>query len=298
MKILQIIIFFLFLNIGYSQNISPYILGVESTESPESLIKTVRMNLEKNAINVVGEYSPANDKNRTVLVISSTELDNSVKKIGGLAAFASVLKVALTTDGTITKVSYTNPTYWGYAYYRFDFDKVSANFMQLKKHLENAMKESGTFIGKSFGSKKGLSTKDLQKYHYMIGMPYFDDTVELGSFSNHATAVSKIDANIKKGIPGVKLVFKKTIPGKNATLYGFALSSTNGESKFLPIIDTSLPKHTAFLPYEVLVDGDKVVMLHGRFRFAISFPDLTMGKFSKIMSTPGDVEKLLQQVVK
>jgi len=43
--------------------------------------------------------------------------------------------------------------------------------------------------------------------------------------------------------------------------------------------------------------GGKVLMLHGRFRIAISFPDLTMGTFSKIMSTPGNIEDLLKQVV-
>jgi hypothetical protein len=38
-------------------------------------------------------------------------------------------------------------------------------------------------------------------------------------------------------------------------------------------------------------------MLHGRYRIALSFPDLTMGTFSKIMSTPGDIEDLLKQLV-
>ena len=66
----------------------------------------------------------------------------------------------------------------------------------------------------------------------------------------------------------------------------------------MPIIDIGTPKHTAFLPYEVLVVGKKVHMLHGRYRIALSFPDLTMGTFSKIMSTPGDIEELLEQLVK
>ena len=132
----------------------------------------------------------------------------------------------------------------------------------------------------------------------MFGMPYFDDTIELGDFDNYTAALAKVESSVKKGIPNVKMVYKVAIPGKELTLYGFALSGADGESRFLPIIDINKPKHTAFLPYEILVMGNKVYMLHGRYRIAISFPDLTMGTFSKIMSTPGNIEDLLKQLVK
>jgi len=66
----------------------------------------------------------------------------------------------------------------------------------------------------------------------------------------------------------------------------------------MPIIDLASPKHTAFLPYELLVKYGEAHMLHGRFRIALSFPDLTMGTFTKIMSTPGAIEELLGQLTK
>jgi len=168
----------------------------------------------------------------------------------------------------------------------------------LNERLEKTLKESGNFIGRSFGSQNGLSVKDLRKYHYMLAMPYFDDVVELAHFDNYSAALTKIESSLKKGVPNVKLVSKVTIPGKDLTLYSFALSGEKGESRFLPIIDINQRKHTAFLPYEVLVSGNQVLMLHGRYRIALSFPDLTMGTFSKIMSTPGDIEDLLKQLVK
>jgi hypothetical protein len=43
--------------------------------------------------------------------------------------------------------------------------------------------------------------------------------------------------------------------------------------------------------------GNEVHMLHGRFRIALAFPDLTMGTFTKIMSTPGNIQDLLEQLV-
>ncbi|MBK7409999.1 MAG: hypothetical protein IPJ40_19290 [Saprospirales bacterium] len=129
-------------------------------------------------------------------------------------------------------------------------------------------------------------------------MPYFDDTEKLATFDSHQAALDKVEANIKKGVPNVSMVYKVKVPGQDLTLYGFALSGNSGEGKFLPIIDIGTPKHTTFLPYEVLVMGKEVHMLHGRYRIALSFPDLTMGTFTKIMSTPGDIEDLLAQLVK
>ena len=66
----------------------------------------------------------------------------------------------------------------------------------------------------------------------------------------------------------------------------------------MPIIDIAQQKHVTFLPYELLVVGKEVGMLHGRFRIALSFPDLTMGTFTKIMSTPGEIEDLLSSLTK
>lgn len=281
-----------------AQNLKPYIVGFETTEAIAPTQAKLVKQLEQNGIKVVGQYQPANDKNRSIIIFTSAELENSIKKIGGLTGFAATLRIGITSGNGKTVVTYTNPEYWGNAYFRNDFDLVSANYKTLNDHLVNAMKVSDEYNGKSFGSKNGLTVKDLRKYHYMMAMPYFDDVVELAKFDNYATAIAKIETNLKKGVPNVKMVAKVNIPGKELTLYNFALSGEKGESKFLPIIDIGQPKHTAFLPYEVLVSGNRVLMLHGRYRIALSFPDLTMGTFTKIMSTPGNIEDLLKQITK
>ena len=280
-----------------AQNLKPYILGIESTESVSVLKGKVKANMIKNNLKVVGEYQPANDKNRWIIVFTSTELQSAVKTVGGITGFAATLRVALTNEGGKTKVSYTNPKYWGNAYFQDNFSKVASKYVTVTSHLESAMKTTGSFVGTPFGSEKGLTVKELQGYHYMMGMPYFEDTIELEDFDSYTAAVSKIDASVKAGKPNLKMIYKVTIPGKNLTLYGFALSGSTGESQFMPIIDQGTPKHTAFLPYEVLVNGDEVIIMHGRYRIAIAFPDLTMGTFSKIMSTPGSIEELLEQLV-
>lgn len=280
-----------------AQALNPYILGATSSKSVTDLKSVVTEALSDNGLKIVGSYMPASDKNRMVIIVSHPELTKAVQAVGGLTGFAATLRVGITREGSVTNVSYTNPVYWGNAYFRDDYSKVKTNYGVVTKAFDAAMKSLEGYKGSSFGSKKGVNAEDLHKYHYMMGMPYFDDTEELKEFDSYKAAIAKIDANLKKGVPYAKLVYKVTVPGKNLTVYGIALSGEDGESSFLPKIDISTPKHTAFLPYEILVMGDEVHMLHGRFRIAVSFPDLSMGTFTKIMSTPGNIEDMMEKVV-
>jgi hypothetical protein len=39
-------------------------------------------------------------------------------------------------------------------------------------------------------------------------------------------------------------------------------------------------------------------MLNGRYRIALHWPELTMGTFTKIMSTPGDIKDMMKDLCK
>ena len=278
------------------QTLQPYILGSTIKASINDAGPMVKTALKKNDFTIVGEYSPMGDVDRLVIVVTHKELLATAEEVGDLAGFAATLRVGLTKEDDIINITYTNPEYWGNAYYRDDFDKVSDNYVVVSNAFKTAVKPIGNYRGAPFGSEKGLEIKDLRKYHYMFGMPYFDNTKELGSFDNHQRALEIIDGNLEKDKPGVKKVYKISIPNTKLVLYGIALSGEKGEENFLPKIDLTSPEHTAFLPYELLVNDGEVLMLHGRFRIALSFPDLTMGTFTKIMSTPGDIQDLLKQL--
>jgi len=283
---------------SFAQNLNPYILGASSSQSVADVKPLVTKALSDNNFKVVGSYTPASDNNRYLLVVTHPALLKAAGKVGGLTGFAATLRVGITREGAITNISYTNPAYWGNAYYRDDFSNVQSDYESVIAAFTATMKSLDGYKGTPFGSKEGIEADDLHDYHYMMGMPYFDDTEELNAFDSYAAAVAKIDANLKKGVANASLVYKVTVPGKELTIYGIALSGENGESEFLPKIDILSPKHTAFLPYEILVMGKEVHMLHGRYRIALSFPDLTMGTFTKIMSTPGAIEEMMRTVVK
>jgi len=296
MKKLSIVFFALLISVSISaETLKPYVLGAVCSKSLTEAKALVKKNLKEAGFNILGEYKPANDANRWLIVVSNSELINAVKNEGGLRGFAASLRVALTIENSVVNVTYTNPYYWGNAYFGDDFPKVAAHYNKVNSQFIAAMKKSGVYKGTSFGSGKGVELDDVRDYQYMFGMPEFDDVVELAEFDSYTAAKAKIENNLKNGISGLKLVYSIEIPGSKLKLYGIALTGAKGENEFLPTIDLGSPKHTAFLPYEILVKDDEVVMLHGRYRIALAFPDLAMSTFSKIMSTPGNIEDAMKK---
>jgi len=283
--------------LSYSQTYKPYVLGAESSKSLLETKSQVKGNLKAQGFNILGEYLPANDASRWVIIVSSDEMVQAVTSIGELTGFAASLRIGLTQENDKILISYTNPYYWGSAYFRKDFYKVKGYYDDINEKLIKAVSQTGTSKGIPFGSEKGIEAEDLHDYRYMFGMPRMDDTVLLAEFSSFEEACASIDKNLSLGLPNIQKVYSTQVPGKKLKLYGIALNGEKGEERFLPIIDIGDPKHTAFLPYEFLVMGNEVHMLHGRYRIALSFPDLKMMTFTKIMSTPGDIKDLMKSVI-
>lgn len=272
-----------------AEALKPYILaGVDQGSISEVQNRSVAK-LSKSGFQVVGSYVPAEDPTLGVICVTHPKLKEIVGEMGDLAGFAAVLRVGLNQTETGIVVSYTDPQYWGNAFHRKNFEGIAAVYGELDAAFKEAFSELPETRFESFGSKKGLSVKKLQKYHYMMAMPYFDDVNELSEGSTYEEAVAMIEANAVAEDSLIEIVYSVKFPDQKMALYGTAIKGEEGEKHFLPKIDFSEPRHVPFLPYEMLVLDGKVISLHGKYRIALSFPDLTMGTFMKIMSTPGDI---------
>jgi uncharacterized protein (DUF302 family) len=297
-SILLIITFIGYATFSMGQKWMPYTLGLTSTKD----IQTVSMEVEKNLISqgfqVLGKYTPAHNKQTKVIAFTSDEIIDAAKKIGDLAGFASAWRMAFTMEDGKTIVSYNTPQYWGNAYFRKDFNKVKDIYDNLSEKLHKTMIACGGNEPSYFGSEEGLEAKRLQYYRYKVLMPRFGSTDIVGKFDNFEEAVKTIEGNLQSQSDNFTKVYTIKLPGKNIQLYGIGLKGEDGEQKFMPKIDFKNPHHTAFLPYEILVVDKKVHMLAGKYRIAISFPDLSMGTFMKIVSTPGDINNYMEMVCK
>jgi len=292
-SLLLITLLYVGIHSAKAQDLSPYIkVGDASTNIDQTATK-VKSALTDKGFEIIGEYNVENNKNLKVIVYSRKDLQTTVLKVKDRGALAAALKVGLKASGSKTTISYLNPEYLFNAYLGDNYSKHQSALKKVEKDVKSALSALGN-DNKGFGGS--LSAKDLHKYHYKMMMPYFSDPVELREFSSFEEGVGTIEKNLATKKGNTKLVYKLKFSGDQIAVYGVALlDATTGEGQFLPIIDDS---HLAAMPYEIILQGKTATILHGRYRLAVHWPELTMGTFMKIMSTPSEIEETMKALCK
>ncbi|MBT8296878.1 MAG: hypothetical protein KJO52_00970 [Maribacter sp.] len=271
------------------QDLAPYIRIVETNESIEQSSDKIINALKENSFQVLGSYHPANRGSLKVIAFTRKDLKDAVVKVADRGALAAVFKVGMVKkDGKVT-ISYTNPDYILRAYLLDNYKSYKSTFEKFSADLKTTF----SVIGDEFVPFGGTVAADkLKKYHYKIMMPYFTDPVELNEFASFKEGLKIIEDNLKAKKGQTVQVYKLVYPNEKVAVFGVGLTSKeDGEAHFLPKIGTD---HAAALPYEIILQGNEATMLHGKYRIALHWPDLTMGTFMKIMSTPGDIEDTLE----
>jgi len=292
-SLLLITLLYVGLNSAKAQDLSPYVKVGDVNTTIDQTATKVKSALTNKGFDIIGEYNVENNKNLKVIVYSRKDLQTTVLKVKDRGALAAALKVGLKASGSKTTISYLNPEYLFNAYLRDNFPKHQTALQKVTNDVKSALSALGN-DNKGFGGS--LSAKDLRKYHYKVMMPYFSDPVELEEFSSFDEGVKTIEKNLAAKKGNTKLVYKLKFNADNIAVYGVALlDSATGEGNFLPIIDNS---HLAAMPYEIILQGKTATILHGRYRLAVHWPELTMGTFMKIMSTPGEIEDTLEALCK
>lgn len=271
--------------------IKPFILAeTVANTNLTALVKTTRQKLKNNKFKILGEYTPYADTH--ILVITNAELRRQAARSNN-GGFGAIQRVAVSKTVTGLQVSYTNPSYLAQAY-------------QMESDLNHITRKLGETLGnkKAFGSKLGLTAKQLRKYQYEMLMPYFDDRLSLAEYETQQQAIRYVENSLRKKIAGVSKVYRLDIPGKQETIIGVQLSGKNkddcsSDSYIMSRIDFGANKSAAHLPYEILIKNGKIHALFAEFRIAISFPDLNMvGKqsFATIICAPQAIETALVKV--
>ena len=247
--------------------------------------------LQAKGFEVVGEYDPY--KNAHIIIVTSDELKKAASS-SARGGFAAGWRVAVTKLGEQIQVTYANPAYISHAYL-------------MKADLANVSAKIQSALGKvrDFGAK-GLTTSQLRKYHYTFGMEYFKDVYKLAEFASYQEAVMAVEKNLASNKHGIGKVYRIDIPGKEETVFGVSMKGVTPGDKFyddkfqMSTIDHATVRSTAYLPYEVMVEGNKVIALHMRFRAAVHFPELKMmgsQSFMTLMPSPSAIEKALSSTV-
>lgn len=280
----------MFFNVS-AQKLAPYIKVGESSKSVEQISEEVQKALTANSFEILGTYNPEGKSNLKVIVFTNNKLKNTVVNVSDRGALAAAVKVGIVQKDGKTTISYTNPDYILRAYLRDNYNSFKTTFEQFSKDVKIAFEPVGTEF-MPFGG--AIEQSKLKNYHYKIMMPYFTDPVELNEYASFEEGLKVIEKNLKAQKGYTKEIYRIVYPDQKIAVFGIGLASAkDGEQVFLPTIGE---EHVAAMPYEIILQDNEVTMLHGKYRIALHWPDLTMGTFMKIMSTPGDIEDTLKEL--
>ena len=271
----------------------PFVVASSTPGSLHEKTQSTLGALQDAGFELAGQYSPVEGTN--VIVVTNDELKRiaSMSERGGYGAGQ---RIAVSEAGDNIEVSFVNPLYIQYGY------RLTGDMQP----IADALSEGLGFETACGGGDKEMTASKLKKYHYMMGMPRFDDVSELGSFDTYEAAVAAVENGLAKEGDALTRVYRIDIPGKQQTVFGVGMKKTNAEEQDIDsafqmgIVDFEGCKKRAYFPYEILVNGKDVEALHMRFRMALHFPNLSMtGEhgFTKLMSAPGSIEDALENMV-
>ena len=268
MKKVLIILSFIF--VGFSNliaaDISTYLQGdyVDTKSATEKLNNA--------GFEVIAEYVSV--KNGLTLVFTNAALKKEASKTG--RANAAVLRLFIDTKEK--KISITNPVYFGKAFMQDDYN-AGVYEAQLKSI-------HAAFSGLS-GSVDKLDEDDISGYHFMMGMPYYEDKDILGKAST--SELLKKAQTYKKG---KYLLFTLKL-SDDSYLLGYDLGKRT--KKFVKKIGRA---NAAVLPYCISIEKGVATSLEAKYYLAVSYPLLSMGEFTTIATVPGAIKKDLTKPFK
>lgn len=281
-------------SVARAEVLKPYVLGDSLPGDFDQVVEKVKAALTANGFQVVGTYAPY--KGAMVVATTHPELIAAASKAKN-GGFGAAQRVAVTEMKGKIQVSYVNPAYLGTAYGLGKLEGVSAR-------LKTALGAVQTF------GSKGIDEADLKPgvYRYAMFMPYFGDVDVLNEHKDYKTAVEAVEKNLAAGAGGTVKVYRIDLPGKEVSVFGVGIpkgfidgpdnpGNRDTDKEIMDIVDFQELRHTAYLPYELMVRGNEVIALRGRYRIALHFPDTKMAGehgFTKIMTAPWGIQTALE----
>ncbi|MDX8341406.1 hypothetical protein SLH46_19565 [Draconibacterium sp. IB214405] len=275
----------------FAQDESAYFLISSSNETMADGMARTKAALTESGFKIIGEYHPAQSQDLGVVCYTHPDLEKIALGFKDRGALAATLKIGFKKDGETLQISMINPIYLFYAYFVDGVDQQEKALQAISDQVVTAMQNVGT-MNKPFGGT--LDKNKLQKYHYKVMMPYFTDAEELKTFDSFDEGVKTIQQNLEAGLGETEQVYELVYTDNQVAVWGVGLKNTeDGEAHFLPIIGDD---HVAAMPYEIILQGNTASILPGKYRIALHWPELTMGTFMKIMSTPGDIKSAMEKL--
>ncbi len=267
--------------------IAPYIQAEKLKPAATAQVaEEVEGKLKVAGFHVLGHYFPKQMPDYGVVVVSDEGVLNDIRALGGANIVGAGIRVGVKSDGT---VSYMNPDYWYRAFFRGQFAKAENSVRAVQEKLARTLG-----AGPGFGGDE--TAADLPRYRYILGMERFDsDKNQLVEHVSFDQVVKTVRENLEKGMARTSKVYEVVMPNEKLAVFGVAMNDdTLGDASWVAKIGGQ--QSIAALPYEIFVVNNTANALYGRYRIALSFPDLNMAHFMRIVSTPDEIKNTLAEV--
>jgi len=241
---------------------TPQTLSTYYVAKPQT-VEAISMSLEAQGFELLSkeEIFPG----KTVISFSNEAL----KKTN---SFLSVLHLLVNAK---KEIRVQNPSYFAAAFLQEKYHY--GDFKTTLEALDNA-------LGGMSEVKEHYALSDLASFHFMIGMPNFEDSIVLAKGTDLREKVS--DDNASQYIS-----FTLALPN-GSVLVGHKL-----QKKTYAYLKKIKSENNALLfPYEVMIKEGKAVMLSPQYYLALSLPLLSMTDFLQITSAPEEIENDIKRV--
>ena len=235
-------------------------------------VNSAKTKLASAGFEVVTEYPSVKDGVTIVFT------NDALKKEAAKPTRAHMAVLRLFVDNQEKTISFTNPVYFGKAFMQDDYDaKVfEAQLASINK----------AFPGLT-GSVDKLDEDDISGYHFMMGMPYYEDADELAEGK-----CTELLAKAKAYKDGKFFLFSIKL-SDTSYLVGYDLSKRT--KKFVEKIGRA---NATVLPYTISIEKGKATSMEAKYYLAVSYPLLSMGEFTTIATVPGAIKKDLSKPFK
>ena len=270
------------------ETLSPYFKVAELETTISGASQQAKEVIKANGYEIIGEYNPAKDENLFVVCFTNQELRGLSLQFSDRGPLASVMRTGFVKENGKVTITLLNPEYMFLAYWGEQLNGQEELLVLVSEKVKSIFKDFGTL--ENYGGE--VKKKDLPDYHYMMMMPYFDDPDELKEFSSFEQGLETIRENLEKKKGYTFKVYEQVFLNQKIAIFGVALwDDETGEAHFLETVGKG---HIANLPYEIILQDKTATILTGKYRIALYWPELTMGTFMKIKSTPGEIEDTME----
>lgn len=230
--------------------------------------------LKDAGFDVITQYKLDKKGELTSILFTNSAIQKDANKKD--RAFAAILRLLVDNKNKLLNID--NPVYFAKAFLQDDYNQATA--IEVTAALKKA-------FGDTKDSKDKLEADDISGFHFMMGMPYYEDMLEIGK--GKCTDLLEKAKNYKKG-KGFLFELKLA---DNRYIVGYKLGKKT--AKFTKKIGKN---NAQLLPYTIMIEDGKAKILDPKYYIAISYPLLSMSEFTKIATVPGAIEKDLTKPFK